>query len=125
MPINDRCEVYWLPPSDREMNKLRKTDPDRALILEELIFQVEENGWILSTKSELVKVLRAKTRVGEIRDVGSGGHRLFFFWEELPVCRKIYISAIPKKRDVTGKARLNGFLDAAEKLRTRLMTEDD
>lgn len=119
--MTDPCEIYFLPPADREMKKLRKKDPERAVIIEELIFQVEDNGWILSTKSELIKVLRTKSQIGEIRDVGSGGHRLFFFWLDADKKRKLYITALPRKKDVTGKQRLNVYLDAAEGLRDRFL----
>jgi hypothetical protein len=37
----------------------------------------------------VIKVLRAKTKVAEIRDYGSGGYRLFMFWHDTHTTREI------------------------------------
>jgi hypothetical protein len=117
----DSCEVYYLGPGDKAMEKLSASDPLRHLMIEELVHQIEENGWTLSVKSQLIKVLRPKERIGEIRDMGKGGHRLFFFWVETPSSRKLYITSLPKKKDVTGRQRLKTFLDAVESARDRFL----
>jgi len=68
--MNDHCRVFFLPPADRQMKKLKKRDATRFVVVEGRIRQVEEDGWILSMRSELVKVLRNEICVGEIRDLG-------------------------------------------------------
>jgi hypothetical protein len=85
---------------------------------------VEENGWVLSLNSDLIKELRTKEQIGEIRDVGSGGYRLFFFWVLEDNVRKLFVTAIVKKSDVVAKVRLNTYVDAAEKMRDRYLNQD-
>jgi mRNA-degrading endonuclease RelE of RelBE toxin-antitoxin system len=123
--MNDHCEVLFTPAAAREMNSIAKKDPRRAVILRELIAQVEENGWILSLHSEVIKVLREQTCVGEIRDVGSGGYRLFMFWHDTEEARQLWICRIVPKRDVESKRRLSEICDAVEKLRRRFLDEED
>ncbi|HEX2210856.1 MAG TPA: hypothetical protein VHG93_24445 [Longimicrobium sp.] len=89
-----------------------------------LLDQVEENGWKLSTKTQVIKVLRNETCVGEIRDVGSGGYRLFMFWHDVEETREPWICRVLPKRDVVGKRRLNEICDAVEELRRRFLEEN-
>jgi hypothetical protein len=123
--MSDHCRVFYLPPADRQMRKLAKADPKRFAIVDGRIRQVEEDGWILSTRSELVKVLRNDLCIGEIRDLGSGGYRLFFFWIDVPDARELYVTHALPKRDVVGKARLNEVIAAVARVRERFLLEDD
>jgi hypothetical protein len=121
--MNDCCEVYFLPAADKMYKKLAKANHKRWLMIDEAITQVEEHGWILSTRSELIKVLREDKQIGEIRDMGSGGHRLIFFWFETSRITELYVTALPLKKDVVGKARLNTYIEAADKLRKQFLQE--
>lgn len=122
--MSEHCEIRFTQAAVREMQGVAKKDPRRALILRDLLAQVEENGWKLSTTSEVIKVLRGGTCVGEIRDVGSGGYRLFFFWHDTPHVRELWICRVLPKRDVEGRRRLNDVCDAVESLRRRFLEED-
>jgi mRNA-degrading endonuclease RelE of RelBE toxin-antitoxin system len=122
--MSDHCAVFYLPPADRQMKKLAKQDPKRFAIVDGRIQQVEEDGWILSTRSELVKVLRNDLCIGEIRDLGSGGYRLFFFWHDLPEVKELYATHVLPKRDVVGKARLNQVITAVASIRRRFLEEE-
>lgn len=86
---------------------------------------MEENGWTLSIHSEVIKVLREQTRVAEIRDVGSGGYRLFMFWHDVEDVRELWIFRVLPKREVESKRRLSEICDAVEKLRGRFLDEED
>lgn len=121
--MSDTCEVRFSPAAEREFRRLAKQDPERAVTLAGLIEQVEENGWKLSTRSEAIKVLRNKTCIGEIRDVGSGGYRLFFFWDDTPITRDLWVCRIIPKRDVQGRRRLNDVCDAVEEQRKRFLND--
>lgn len=123
--MNDHCEVRFTPAAAREATGIAKKDPRRAAILRELIAQVEEDGWKLSIHAEVIKVLREQTCVGEIRDVGSGGYRLFMFWNDTEDCRELWICRVLPKRDVESKRRLSEICDAVEKLRGRFLNEED
>jgi hypothetical protein len=122
--MSDTCEVYLLDPADKDLEKIKRKAPERAIFIQEAIAMVEENGWILSTRSQLIKELRTKDQIGEIRDVGSGGYRLFFFWSIEETVRKLFITAVVKKSDVVAKVRLNTYLDAAKKMRDRYLNQD-
>lgn len=119
--MNDSCEVRFLGPGQKALVKLAASDPDRYLMIEELVHQIEDNGWTLCVNSQLIKVLRARERIGEIRDMGKGGHRLFFFWVETSHGRTLYVTSLPKKKDVMGKQRLNTYLDAVAAVRDRFL----
>lgn len=123
--MSDHCHVFYLPPASREMPKLAKRDPRRFAIIDGRIQQVEEDGWILSTRSELVKVLRSESCVGEIRDLGRGGYRIFFFWFDTPSARELYITHVLPKAEVEGRARLSGIVAAVERVRERFLDEGD
>jgi hypothetical protein len=123
--MSEHCEVRFTAAAAREMRAVAKKDPKRAAILHELIAQVEENGWKLSTNSEVIKTLRTDTCIGEIRDVGSGGYRLFVFWYDRADVREIWICRVLPKRDVESKRRLSGICDAVEALRIRYLREDE
>lgn len=122
--MSDHCRVEFLPGAVRDLRRIAKQDPARLVIIEGKVAQVEEDGWILSTRSELVKVLRSQTCVGEIRDLGSGGYRLFFFWADSEDGRVLYVTHALPKSQVTGRARLSGVLNAVEKLRDRFSSEE-
>ena len=122
--MSDHCTVFYLPPADRQMKKLAKQDPKRFAIVDGRIQQVEEDGWILSTRSELVKVLRNDLCIGEIRDLGSGGYRLFFFWNDTRDVKELFVTHALRKRDVVGRARLNEVIAAVAKVRERFLSEE-
>lgn len=123
--MSDDCRVYYLLPADRQMRKLAKSDPKRFAMVAKRIEQVEEDGWILSTRSELVKVLRSELCVGEIRDLGSGGYRLFFFWFDTPEARELYVTHALPKAEVQGRARLSGVIEAVARVRERFLAEEE
>jgi hypothetical protein len=114
--MGDKCEVNWCKPTARELLKLAKKDRAGIARLQAHIGHVEDFGWDISTKSELIKVLKEDTRIGEIRDMGKGGYRAFFYWEETETSHEIHITAIPKKNTLTPK-RVNEFIKAAENRR--------
>lgn len=116
---NDTCTIEFLPGARKAMRKIRKRDPHRVLFIDHAIRNVVHNGWILSVHGELIKVLDQERHVGEIRDVGRGGYRLFFFWEDGETARTLFLTAIEKKSKLEGKARLNEFIDATAGMRRR------
>lgn len=122
--MNDDCEVHFTRAAAKEMLAVAKKDAKRAAILRALLAQIEENGWKLSTHSQAIKVLRNETCVGEIRDVGSGGYRLFMFWHDTADVRELWICRVLPKRDVEGTRRLNDICDAVEELRRRFLEEN-
>jgi mRNA-degrading endonuclease RelE of RelBE toxin-antitoxin system len=122
--MSEHCEVRFAKSAAKEMLALAKRDPKRAVILRDLLAQIEENGWKLSTNSAVIKVLRSQTCIGEIRDVGSGGYRLFMFWHDTPETRELWICRILPKKDVEGKRRLSDICDAVEELRERFLEEN-
>jgi hypothetical protein len=93
--------------------------PDRVHFIDHVIQTVAYNGWILSVHGGLIKVLEQSEHVGEIRDVGRGGNRLFFFWVDGESARSLFITAIEKKSKLKGRARVNEFIAAAAALRRR------
>jgi hypothetical protein len=123
--MGEHCEVRFTRAAIREMLGITKKDPRRAAILRALLAQVEENGWKLSTTSSVIKVLRRHTCVGEIRDLGSGGYRLFMFWHDTAEVRELWICRILPKRDVEGTRRLNDVCDSIEELRRRFLEENE
>ncbi len=122
--MNDHCAVEFLGPAVKALEKLIKADPSSGLMIESAVTQVQENGWILSTKSRLIRVLKNKSRIGEIREMGPVGHRLSFFWVETPSAKVLYVTAIAKKKDLANRARLNDFITAAEARRTQFLEEE-
>src|ERR1700756_2368257 len=82
----------------------------RFHVLHALIGQIEEDGWHLSVRSEVIKVLRPATRIGEIRDLGAGGYRLFFFWIDTWNGKDLLVTRVLPKRAVEGRARLNAVI---------------
>lgn len=123
--MSEHCEVRFTTGAIKEMRDIAKKDPRRAAILRDLLAQVEENGWKLSTNSQVIKVLRSQTCVGEIRDVGSGGYRMFMFWHDTATVRELWICRVLPKRDVEGRRRLNDVCDAVEELRRRFLEENE
>lgn len=123
--MSEHCEVRFTRAAAKEMLGVARKDPQRAAILRALLAQIEENGWKLSTNTRTIKVLRSETCVGEIRDVGSGGYRLFMFWHDAADVRELWICRILPKRDVEGRKRLNEVCDAVEELRKRFLQEDE
>jgi hypothetical protein len=118
---NDTCAIRFLPGADKDIRKLRKTDPDRLPLVDGVLADVLVNGWILSVHSAAIKVLDQQRQIGEIRDLGSGGYRLFFFWHDGPSTRTLYITALEKKSKLKGKARVEDFINAANTLRLRYL----
>ncbi len=123
--MSEHCEIRFTRAALKEMLGVARKDPKRAAILRDLLTQIEENGWKLSTISEVIKVLRSQTCVGEIRDVGSGGYRLFMFWYDTADVRELWICRILPKRNVEGTRRLNDLCDAVEVLRERFLEENE
>jgi hypothetical protein len=105
------------------MRKLGRSNPDRMPFILAALARVTENGWILSVHSGVIKVLDERRQVGEIRDMGSGGYRLFFFWLDGRSARTLFVTALEKKSKLKGKARVNDFIDAADVLRRRYIEE--
>jgi hypothetical protein len=122
--MNDDCEVRFTAAAAPLLGVAKK-NAKRAAILHDLLAKIEENGWTLSTHSQLIKVLRSQTCVGEIRDVGSGGYRLFMFWHDTQDARELWICRILPKRDVEGARRLNDVCNAVEDVRRRFLMEDE
>ncbi len=123
--MSEHCEIRFTAAASKEMLAVARKDPRRAAVLRALVAQVEENGWKLSTNAQVIKVLRAGTCIGEIRDVGSGGYRLFMFWHDAEDVREIWICRVLPKRIVESKRRLSDICDAVEELRRRFYQEDD
>lgn len=119
--MDDDVEVSFLGSGERELRKVAARDPGRFNVLHALIAQIEEDGWHLSVRSELIKVLRSGTRVGEIRDLGPGGYRLFFFWIETGSGKELLVARVLPKRDVEGRARLNTVIASVEAVRARYL----
>lgn len=122
--MSEHCIVLFTKAAEKEMRAVAENDPKRALVIAALISQVEENGWKLSTKSEVIKPLRNSKCVGEIRDMGSGGYRLFMFWHDTETVRELWVCRVLPKRDVEGRRRLNEICDAVEKVRERFLKEE-
>jgi hypothetical protein len=123
--MSEHCEIRFTRAAAKEMLGVAKKDSQRAAIIRALLAQIEENGWKLSTNTRAIKVLRSKTCVGEIRDVGSGGYRLFLFWHDTEDVRELWICRVLPKRDVEGAPRLNDVCDAVEALRKRFLEEEE
>ena len=115
--------------NDTDLYRMGVTDPARRgtllLAIETLVERVEEQGWKLSTNAEAIKVLRSRTCVGEMREMGRGGHRLFFFWSDEGDVRTLRVCRVLAKKDVVGTRRLNAVCDAVEARRTRFLQEGD
>ncbi|HEV7586818.1 MAG TPA: hypothetical protein VGO40_01715 [Longimicrobium sp.] len=41
--------------------------------------------------------------MSEIRDLGSGGYRLFFFWNDAPEVKELFVTHALPKRGVVGR----------------------
>lgn len=116
---NDTCRIELLPGARKAMRRIRRKDPDRVPFIDHAIRTVVHNGWILSVHAGLIKVLDQPRHVGEIRDLGSGGYRLFFFWTDGASARTLFLTAIEKKSKLKGKARVNALIEATAALRRR------
>lgn len=123
--MSDHGEVRFTGAAIKEMRQIATKDAKRAAIIRRLLKQVEENGWKLSVTSEIIKVLRNHTCIAEVRDIGSGGYRLFFFWHDAAAARELWICRVLPKRDVEGTRRLNAVCDAVEAIRRRFLEEND
>lgn len=117
--MNDTCRICLLSGAQKSVRKIRKNDADRLSFIEHALRTVVDNGWILSVHGGLIKVLDQRQQIGEIRDLGSGGYRLFFFWKDDDSARTLFITGIEKKSGLKGKARLNTFIAAAATMRRR------
>jgi mRNA-degrading endonuclease RelE of RelBE toxin-antitoxin system len=119
--MSDSCRVESIGAADRDLVKIAKKDSKWFSLISDAIKAVEDNGWILSTRSELIKVLDQRRHIGEIRLPGKGGYRLIFFWEDERAGRVLYITAMPQKKDVVETKRLNAFVDAAAERRRQFL----
>jgi mRNA-degrading endonuclease RelE of RelBE toxin-antitoxin system len=120
---NDTCRVRFLPGARKALGKIERSDPDRLPLIQDAVANVIENGWILSVHSALIKVLDQKRQIGEIRDMGSGGYRLFFCWRDGRSARTLFITSLEKKSKLKGKARVQTFIDSADLLCRRYADE--
>ena len=120
--MNDDCVIYWTDAAQKELRAIGRRDARRAEILRKVAKRVEENGWILSTRAALLKVLRSEQCVGELRDV-AGGYRLFMFWYDAGAAREIWVCRIIPKRDVVSHRRLGEICDAVAQVRKRFLEE--
>jgi hypothetical protein len=118
----DTCEVEFSDAAERQMRRVGSRDPDRYPVIQSVVDQVEEQGWVLSTKSKLIRVLDQAEQIGEMRDVGRGGYRLFFFWHiEGSGRRRLIVTAVEKKSGLLGRARVRGFIRSAAKRRKEFL----
>jgi hypothetical protein len=78
--MSDTCRVERIQAADRDFARIAKKDPKWFVLIRDAIKAVVDSGWIMSTRSQLIKVLDQKRNVGEIRLMGKGGYRLIFFW---------------------------------------------
>jgi hypothetical protein len=120
---NDTCRVRFLPGARKALGKVERSDPGRLPLILDAVANVIENGWILSVHSTLIKVLDQKRQIGEIRDMGSGGYRLFFCWRDGRSARTLFITNLEKKAKLKGKARVQAFIDSADRLCRRYFDE--
>lgn len=63
--------------------------------------------------------------VAEIRDLGSGGYRLFLFWYDRDRVRELWVCRVLPKQDVTGRRRVNEICNAVERVRERFLKEQE
>jgi hypothetical protein len=123
--MDDSCVVVLLAAAERDLGRLARRNPDRFASIQAVIETVVERGWRVSLQNEVIKILDADGQIGEIRDVGRPGHRLFFFWMDADI-RILYVARVEKKADVTGRARFSACIDATRNARRRfLYTETD
>lgn len=120
---NDTCIIRFLPGAKKAIRRIRRHDRDRLPFIDHAIRTVAHQGWILSVHSGLIKVLDQRQHVGEIRDLGSGGYRLFFFWKDDESARTLFVTAMEKKSKLKGKARVNEFIAAAAVLCRRYVED--
>lgn len=123
--MTDHCEVRFTSAAARELADVARKDPRRAVILQALVAQVEENGWTLSVHAALIKVLRDASCIGELRDVGSGGYRLLMFWHDTEEAREIWICRVLPKSAVEGRRRMSDLCDSIAALRKRFIEESE
>lgn len=121
--MSQNCRVEGTAAAERELGKIVKKDPHWFVVITDAFKTIEENGWVLSTNSQLIKVLDQKRHVGEIKLAGKGGYRVFFFWHDEQSTRVLYLTAMPQKKDVISTQRLNTYVDAAAE-RRRLFLEN-
>lgn len=108
-----KCTVHYCPRSgERSLKKLKKRKAEHAVRLESIIDDIENWGWELSKKAEIIKELGKG--IGEIREMGPGGHRPIFFWVDTDRgVRELWITDIPSKKDIIAKLRFNTIKKAA------------
>jgi plasmid stabilization system protein ParE len=123
--MGEHCVVRFTRAATKDLAQLGRRDARHLLAIETLVERVEEQGWKLSTNAEAIKVLRSRTCVGEMREMGRGGHRLFFFWSDEGDVRTLQVCRVLAKKDVVGTRRLNAVCDAVEARRTRFLQEGD
>jgi mRNA-degrading endonuclease RelE of RelBE toxin-antitoxin system len=123
--MSEHLKIQFTRAARRDAEKIGRSDPERLAAIEALLAEVEENGWVLSLRSEAIKVLRSKTCIGEIRLTGSGGYRLFFFWYDTNEARELWVSRILPKRDVTSHRRLSDVLDTVAEVRKRFLEDEE
>jgi hypothetical protein len=58
--MSEHCEVRFTRAAERELLGVAKRDPKRAATLRDLLAQIEENGWTLSVRAAVIKVLRSQ-----------------------------------------------------------------
>jgi hypothetical protein len=99
--MKDRCEVFLCESAERDLAKLSRRDPKRAVRIENVWQNVEKHGWRASLQLAIIKLLRGHRFVGEIRDMGKGATRLIFFWVETVSGYQLYVTRIVPKNALT------------------------
>jgi mRNA-degrading endonuclease RelE of RelBE toxin-antitoxin system len=120
--MNDKCEVVYLDPARRDQRKIGKKSPGDIPFIENAVKEVEDNGWKMATGSRLIRPLRNKKQIGEIRDM-QGDYRLILFWHDDGSTRYLFVTAVVTKEEVEDRSRLNTFIEAAIKRRNQFLKE--
>lgn len=120
--MSEHCVVRFTDPAESVLGKLYR-DHERLASIQSAAARIEEQGWKLSTNSQAIKVLRNHACIGEIRVLGRGGYRLFFFWHDEGDVRTLWVCHLLPKKDVTSKRRLNQICDSVEDCRERFYRE--
>jgi hypothetical protein len=122
--MTDKCEVHYLDPAKKDQRKIGKKSPGSIPFIQSAVKEVEDNGWMMATGSRLIRPLRAKKKIGEIRDM-QGSYRLILFWHDDRGTRHLFVTAVVPKEEVEDKSRLKAFIDAAIKRRDQFLREQE
>ncbi|HEU0012962.1 MAG TPA: hypothetical protein VFQ45_04730 [Longimicrobium sp.] len=123
--MSQGIRVQVLDAARRDLERIAGKDWRGYLLVQKALRLVEDRGWAAAASTELLKVLDQKRHVGEIRVLGRGGYRLFFFWHDDSSGRTLWIAAMPKKKDVEDTNRFNAQVSAVAERRRRFLEDDD